>query len=228
MTVYVYLFSIFRDEFLNFVVEEAKSQLEAAKPRPLASIDKVEQRGIIAQPKDMIGAAQVLQRHSLLATFSMIRREVYFWNIDTHVRVGYATVPSLSEVNPACGILPSKTVAGRSMAYLPSSGGTLYVASGTDALILQYDCRRFRVRREIFPPNNPSCMCTAWNPSMARNMSNVEAVMWLLVGDVDGYVSCYECKNHTQVPERERADECAPSHNSCACIYIRKGIFEIT
>ena len=188
-----------REEFLNYVVQEAKSQLDAAKVPPLAFIEKVEQRAAMSQPKDMVGAAQMLPRHSLFATVSMIRREVYFWNSDTHVRVGHAMMPSLSEVKPSCSFVPSRAVAGRSMAYLPTSGGTLYVASGTDAMILQYDCRRFRVRREIFPPHSPSCMCSAWNPGMSRNTTNVEAAMWLLVGDVDGHVTCYECKNHTQV-----------------------------
>lgn len=181
------------------MVQEAKSQLDSAKLQPLAAVDKLEQRGVMSQPKDMVGAVQLLPRHSLFATVSMVRREVLFWNSDTHARVGYAVMPSLSEVKPSCSFVPSKAVAGRSAAYLPTSAGTLYVASGTDAMILQYDCRRFRVRREIFPAQTPSCLCTTWNPSTPRNMTNVEAAMWLLVGDVDGYVACFECKDHTQV-----------------------------
>lgn len=212
--------SIVWDEFLSFVVQEAKTRLEAAKPRPMACLEPAEQRMLIAQPKDMVGHALLLSRHSLFVTFGMIRRELVFWNSDTHVRVGSSIVPSLTEIRPSQAFVPSKAVAGRSSAYLPSSGGTLYVASGSDAMILQYDCRRFKIRREIFPLHTPSCLCTTWDPNVPRSYSNIDAISWLLVGDVNGFVTCFDCKTHALVGKYRAHDPGLrfPQGNIVTCI----------
>lgn len=66
-------------------------------------------------------------------------------------------------------------------------------------MILQFDCRRFRLRETIIPPFTPSCLCVCWNPSVSRSVSHVEQGSWLLVGDVNGDVACLNCKTHELV-----------------------------
>jgi len=150
--------------------------------------------------KDMVGASLLLSRHSLFATYGMVRRELTFWNSDTYEQVGHASVPSLTELRPQQSMTPARAVAPRSMAYLATSQGTLYVSSGTDAVILDYDCRRFKIRRELYMPHAVSALCTTWNPEAPKSGGiNLEFNSWLVVGDVEGFITCFDCKHHQQV-----------------------------
>lgn len=205
------------DEFLSYIVHEAGARLEDAKAKPGASVEGGVLPAQMAQPKDMVGALCLLGRHRLLATVGMVRRELVFWNLDTYSKVKEVLVPSATEAlrdrgrggmaevkvtelkAPPQTVAPPKTVAGRSMAYLPSNQGLLYVCTGTDSMILQFDCRRFRLRETIIPPFTPSCLCVCWNPSVSRSVSHVEQGSWLLVGDVNGDVACLNCKTHELV-----------------------------
>jgi len=151
------------------------------------------------QPKDMVGAQALCAKQRILASVGMVRREVVFWNLDTLTKVGEAVMPTISQLDTRRPFTVTNSVASRSMAYLPSTLGTVFVCSGTETVLLQYDCRRFRLQRHVFTATIPSSLHVCWNPSVTRTATNLEQGSWLLVGDVAGDITAYNCKTLEQV-----------------------------
>ena len=187
------------DEFLEYIVQEAGAKLEASKHKAGCSLAAAHAPTLFCQPKDMVGAQVLCSKQRILASVGMVRREVVFWNADTLTKVGEALMPTISQLDSRRPFTVTNSVASRSMAYLPSTLGSVYVCSGTETMILQYDCRRFRVQRHLFTSTIPSSLRTAWNPSVTRTATNIEQGSWLLVGDVAGDVTAYNCKTLEQV-----------------------------
>ena len=160
----------------------------------------------IAQPKDMVGAAVVCTRHRLIVTIGMVKRDLIFWNLESHEKVYSTLVPSMTEIEAPTAVSQTKAVASRSLAYLQTSRGAVFVSSGTENLILEYDCRKFRVVNKIFPQSVPSCMSITRIPHALQANSNMENAFWLLVGDIDGEVAAYNCKTF-QVAGRYKAHD---------------------
>eukprot|EP00960_Hanusia_phi_P019686 581338-Hanusia_phi.AAC.3 len=182
------------DEFLSYIVHEAGTKLEAAKWKPECSMSTGVMYPDIAQPKDMVGAAVVCTRHRLIVTIGMVKRDLIFWNLESHEKVHSTIVPSMTEIEAPTSVSQTKAVASRSLAYLQTSRGAVFVSSGTENLILEYDCRKFRVVNKIFSQSVPSCLCIARIPNSLQPISNMENAFWLLVGDINGEVTAYNCK----------------------------------
>ena len=63
--------------------------------------------------------------------------QVVFWNLDTLTKAAEALMPTISQVDQRHPYTMTHSVASRSMAYLPSTIGAVFVSSGTETMILQ-------------------------------------------------------------------------------------------
>ena len=187
------------DEFLDYIVHEAGSKLDAGKHLAGCTVEPANAPMLFCQPKDMVGAHVLCKKQRIIVSVGLVRREVVFWNLDTLTKAGEANIPTISQVDSRRPFTLTKSVSSRSIAYLPSTLGSVFLCSGTETMIVQYDCRRFRVQRHLFTPQTPSCMSVAWNPSVTRTATNLEAGSWLIVGDIEGDVTVYNCKTLEQV-----------------------------
>lgn len=182
------------DEFLDYIVQEAGGKLDASKHQAGCSIEARAAPPLFSQPKDLVGALALASKHRILVSIGLVRREVIFWNLDKMSKAAEVLLPTITKVDPRRPFTANNTVACRSMAYLQTRLGAVFVCSGSEPMIVQYDCRRFRMQRHLFTSATPSCMHVAWNPDVAHRGTNLEAGSWLLVGDVTGLVTAYSCK----------------------------------
>jgi hypothetical protein len=139
------------DEFLDFIVHEAGAKLDASKHQAGCTMEAGAAPLLLCQPKDMVGALMPCPKQRILVSLGLVRREIIFWNLDSYARVGEAIIPSITHIDSHRPFTVTNSVAGRSMAYLPTTLGVVFLCSGTEPMILLYDCRRSCPQ----PPNSP-------------------------------------------------------------------------